>query len=254
MSAPRIDVVIPFHPKDEDILPYCLEGVRKNMVNLGTIYIVSAEKPDLDEGYIWIPESDYPFSLADVRSALPVPAASRAGWYLQQFLKLYAGRVLSASLSDDFCILDSECVFLNSIDYRDASGCLLLDHGGIRYDPYFSMIERLLPGQTCLDCGGLGVVDHMILNRSVLEDLLTRIEGRFGQPAWKAILSQVDPDQAPYSGFSEQELYYHFALQNYPALYRPRSTPFKRAFASSFSEMVSTEMDILTFHAWFRTK
>jgi hypothetical protein len=250
IEAP-IDIVIPYHPKDEDILPYCLAAARKHIVNAGAIYIISAERPDLEEGCIWIPESDYPFSLEEIRAALPPSAATRTGWYLQQFLKLYAARVLP-KLSEDFCILDSECVFLRPIALKDASGCLLLDHGGVRHDPYFSMIDRLVPEETCVDCGKVGVVDYMVLNRTVLEDLLTRIEKRFAQPAWKGILNQVKPDEAPHSGFSEQELYFHFALQNYRHLYKLRPTPLKRAFASHLIELTCSDMDVLTFHAWYR--
>ena len=65
-----IDVVIPTHVKDAETLELCIEHVKKNVMNLNKVYIVSKDK--LTDNAEWIPESDFPFSL-NTRTSIPKP-------------------------------------------------------------------------------------------------------------------------------------------------------------------------------------
>jgi hypothetical protein len=42
------DVIIPYHEKDGDILPYCIDGLNKNVAGIRNIYVISATEPDIE--------------------------------------------------------------------------------------------------------------------------------------------------------------------------------------------------------------
>ena len=75
-----IDVVIPTHVKDAETLELCIEHVKKNVMNLNKVYIVSKDK--LTDNAEWIPESDFPFSLDDVIDI--IGESWKTTWYYQQ--------------------------------------------------------------------------------------------------------------------------------------------------------------------------
>ena len=89
----QFDAVVPYHDKDALILPYCLEGLRKNTRGLRKIYIVSKEEPEDVEDFTWIPESSFPFSFKDIAKFIH-STNNRHGWYYQQLLKFYAFKVI----------------------------------------------------------------------------------------------------------------------------------------------------------------
>jgi hypothetical protein len=80
-----IDVVIPAHIKDKEILDHCILGIKKNVKNLRRVIVVSKEKyTDKAE---WFDEKLYPFSFAEISEILN---HQNVGWNYQQLLKLYS--------------------------------------------------------------------------------------------------------------------------------------------------------------------
>ena len=90
MKTPQqsIDIVIPTHKKDLQILEYCIEAAKKKIVGAGRIIVISKER--YSENAEWFDEALFPFSIELVQSYV----GSTCGWYFQQLLKFYAPLVI----------------------------------------------------------------------------------------------------------------------------------------------------------------
>lgn len=237
---PQFDAVIPYHEKDAEILPYCIESIRR-FIGARDIYVISREKPDVEA--IWIPESRFPFSIEDVER---VVGPERRGWYYQQLLKYYAPVVIPEL--ETYLVPDSDVVFLRPVEFFK-EGKPLFDYGGIYHKPYFSHMKRLLPEAFPMFLPEVGTTDCMMYQRSIMMDLFARVEAR-GRSMWEAMLAAVDPADYCGSGMSEQEIYFQFARQHYPDAYELR--PLAKCQGHILSELTRKDIDFLSFHAWAR--
>lgn len=241
----QFDAIIPYHCKDAPILPYCIEGLRRNTQGLRNIYILSKEEPEDIENIIWIPESTFPFSFEDVIIHIS-STNGRHGWYYQQLLKFYAYRIIPDILPM-FLIVDSDVVFMRPIEFCRGEK-ILFDHGGIHVPEYFAHMGRLLPKGFDNNLKEAGTTDCMMYMKDILDDLFRRVEGAHGCPMWKAMLTCVDPENYNKSGMSEQEIYFHFAMIYYPQLYELRLL--RKTYGVNLSDLRRKDVDFLSFHAW----
>ena len=243
---PSFDVCIPSHPKDWVILQHTIPSVRRHLPGVNNIYIVSKENPDIEDT-IWIPETTYPFTKEDVGNIIQEP--KRVGWYFQQLLKLYSLRVLPTE-SEYLLILDSDVIIKKDIDFfRDNK--IIFSTSPENHPPYFTHMEKLLPGltkQTELS----GIVHHIMIKRSHLEEMLSKIEKIHAQPAWKSLLLCVDPKDYPYSGMADYEIYFNYCLKYHADEHELRRLPFGNFY--SFTEFEETDVYLGAFHAWMRTQ
>lgn len=247
MSMTPYDVIIPYHEKDSDILPYCIDGLRKHITGFRNIYIISKECPDIDDDIIWIAESAFPFTVEDVGIHIKSTNA-REGWYYQQLLKLYAHRVIPGLLPHHM-ILDSDNVFIRSVEFFKGD-TILLDYGGLYVPEYFEHMKKLLPKDFETTSKESGVTDCIIFMTSILDDLFKRIEIHHGCPVWEAFLKCVEPETYNKSGMSEYEIYFQFVLAQYPGAYELRQI--KRSWGVNLNELKRTDVDVIAFHDWFR--
>lgn len=217
-ARPFIDVVIPCVKGDLEILPFCIKGIRKNVKAANRIFVISKEK--LTEDAEWIPESNFPFSKEDVAMHLTTDENSRmkllekggrAGWYLQQLLKLYAPFVIKG-ISENVLIVDADTVFLNPVTFLGNDGLGLYDFGNEKHSPYFSHMQRLLPTLKKVDPKKSGIVHHMLFQKKYLKKLFDKVEVLHHLPFWKAFCCQVAPQDLFFSGASEYEIYFNFLL------------------------------------------
>jgi len=244
LQAHSFDAVIPYHEKDADILPYCLEGLRRHTTGLRNIYIISREGPDVDD-IVWVSEASFPFTLDDVEKTIP---AIRSGWYYQQLLKYYAAKVIPG-LTTHYLIVDSDVVFLRHITFFRGDR-ILFDHGGVYHQPYFDHMKRLLPTELSAPSMEAGTTDCMMYRRDIMEDLMRRVETQHGCQLWEAMLKEIDPTNYETSGMSEQEVYFHFVLSQYPGTYEVRRLTKYLGF--HLTQLRTTDVDFLSFHAWLR--
>lgn len=228
----RVDVVIPSHPSDQFGLPLVVEGLKRFVPHLGSIFVVAANStPQVEivarsSHVVLVREAEYPFSIDDVRaelSAFPWFASvkSRAGWYYQQLLKLYADAAIP-QLSRAFLVLDSDSVFMRRFEHffclkrdlaapaeaSDVEACA--DWGvrfwpGVEYHfPYFSHMQRLLPGLHRVQPSLSGVSHHMPSRKDWLQELRKQVETGHNAPFWRVFLRSVDTNLGPpFSGASE---------------------------------------------------
>ena len=103
------DIVISVGPNDKDIVSKQVKYTRQNVIGYRNIYIIPYDAGFTLDGCITIPESTFPFS-KDTFNAIHPDASKRAGWYLQQLFKLYAGLVIPGIL-DTYLIIDADTFF-----------------------------------------------------------------------------------------------------------------------------------------------
>jgi hypothetical protein len=248
VESPPFDAVIPFHPKDAEVLSYCVSSLRRYAKGLRHIYVVSKEQPDEDD-IVWIPETLFPFTKADV-AAIIQSTNGREGWYFQQLLKLYAFEVIQDILPHAL-LFDSDCVVCKPLSFFDAEGRILLDCSEtVKHAPYFAH-ARAIMGDLFQEISPTlsGIADHMMVHRPVMQSLLYKIEQRGGK-AWRIFLEAVEPAQRNYSGMSEYEIYFNYALAWFSEGYARRQLV--RGTGTSFRALTegSTEADIIAIHAW----
>ena len=247
LSNVLFDAVIPYHEKDSEILPYCIESLRKNTTGLRNIYIISEAEPDLDEDFEWIPESAFCFSIDTVGEYIK-STNGRQGWYYQQLLKFYIHKIIPELLTH-YLILDSDVVFIHPIELFNGEK-ILLDYGGQYVQDYINHMASILPDVFINTTKDVGVTDSMMFRKDIIEDLSNRIEVKHKMPMWQALLSHVLPEFYNYSGMSEYEMYFQFALLQYPESHERRFL--KKGRGVFLNELQRTDVDVIAFHRWFR--
>lgn len=222
------DIVVPFHAKDAPVFySYTLPSLLQNAVGLQTLYIVCAPAAMRDLSgvtcvqFIDETKNSY-FSFQEVKAYMN--NTSRAGWYYQQLLKLYAHRYIK-TLLPHYLIWDSDSVLLKPTpffhnDYGEIRGLYAISPEF--NPPYMEHMERMLPGLTRFTGKWGGVTHHQPWTASVIESLFDRVEFRHGNPFWKAFLRCVEQKHYGGSGCSDYEVVMAFALRFHPGTIRIR--------------------------------
>ncbi len=201
-----IDVIIPCVEKDLLTLDLCIEGIRQNGVEVRRVIVISDRR--LTDQAEWFDEKKFPFSLKDVAGYLNV-STSKAGWYFQQLIKLYASYVVP-DLSSNVLCLDADTIFLNPVKFFWDSGAPLYNVATEYHQPYFDHMERLLPGLKRMFPRCSGISHHMLFQRYVLDRLFQRVEERHRLEFWQAFCRCVAPNETAGCGASEYEIYFNF--------------------------------------------
>lgn len=218
-SNDPIDVIIPCVEKDLCTLEYCIHGIRENGVNIRRIIVISNKH--LTNEAEWFNESDYPFSLHDVADALahhhePLTQQllqSRAGWYYQQLLKLYAHFVIP-NLSSNVLVLDSDTIFLRPVTFLNEHFAGMYNPSYEHNIPYFQHAQCLIPGFYKFFPQFSGISHHMVFQKSVIQALFKEIEEHHQAPFWHIFCELVDRKALTGSGASEYEIYFNYVFSH----------------------------------------
>jgi hypothetical protein len=216
------DVVTPFHEKDAPVFwNYTIPSLLKNAVGLQTIYVVCAESAWKELGLPnvrFINEKSYRFSFQEVKEYLA--NTSRAGWYYQQLLKLYAHQVIS-DLHENYVIWDSDTILLKPTaffhnDYGEIRALLAISP---EYNPpYMEHMRRLLPSLERISGRWGGVTHHQPWMKTIMKNLFIDVEHRHSTPFWKAYLNQVEKKHYGGAGCADYEVVMAYALRFYGEL------------------------------------
>jgi hypothetical protein len=214
-----IDVVVPCHSKDMQVLMFVLDGIKKHVKHRRLIVVAKNQLLKDMDGVELFCEADYPFSIEQISCeifqdenaarAFIDHKKSRISWIYQQFLKLYAPLVIPG-ISSNVLIVDADTIFLRSVDFLNEKNEPLYDTGGEYHMPYFSFMDRLVPGLKKVYQGKSGVVHHMLLQKPVLLDMFEIIEQEHGLEPWRAMCRCIDHKELFGSCLSEYELYFNF--------------------------------------------
>lgn len=240
----KIDAVVLTTAKDTRAFIKSIESGLKHLVDVDKIYVVTPHVEDLTKQLahimspriVLVDESVFPFTGENVtqvmfetvreRGLYPMTGNSqfektvwgRIGWFLQQLLKLYAGRVIGLG---DFVLLDSDLVWFKDIKFfadsstdsatstttpvttpstESASSVTLPAYTGPRYNyvtssqyhgAYLAILERIagVPFLANQPVHRSGVCHHMVVVKSVMDDLIDRSEKMHGLPFWQVLLN-----------------------------------------------------------------
>lgn len=206
-----IDVIIPVGPHDNETVTASVRSVRTYVEGARTIFIVSREDPRIADTQ-FISEAVFPFDLDAVADMLG--NRERAGWYLQQLIKLYFPLVRQDSLPRVLAV-DADTIFLRSCKFTDGHR-VVFNFGDEFHEPYFQHMARMHPALRKLFAYS-GITHCMLFDRHWLADLMRGVEAHHQNraPFWKIFLATVDPAHREHSGASEYEMYFNFCLGRY---------------------------------------
>lgn len=201
-SSDPIDIIIPMIPKDMDVLPFCLKGLRENVANkIENIYIVSPYDKSLSdycnqEGIIFVDENDVlGYSAKDV-NFVTEKGENRSGWIFQQFLKL-AGNI---GKCQKYITIDSDHILINRHVFLTDDNKHVF-YRSTEFHIQYHIINKKLLGKFRVPLFSY-VAHKMIFDKNELENLKSIIERRTGKRWDKAILNNLDKEAgAPFSEF-----------------------------------------------------
>ena len=219
-SNDPVDVIIPSTPKDLHTLDLCIEGIRKNCSQVRRVIVISDKK--LTDKAEWFDEKLFPFSKKSVafylnncdgqKTAEYLNAKEpRVGWYLQQLLKLYAPYVIP-DISKNVLHLDADTIFLNPVTFYNSKNGGQYNPGTEYHMPYFTHMDKLLPGLKRVFAQHSGISHHMLLQKEALDDLFKSVESYHNMELWKAFCLQVNKADLFLSGAASDELYFNFVF------------------------------------------
>lgn len=239
-----IDVVIPVIEKDLDVLPLCVEGVRRQVSNpLDDIYLVGRGDSDSlrdaarDLGCLFKAEEDVlSYGPKQIAGARTVDGADRRGWIFQQLLKL-SGAIGS---TPRFLVIDADHVLVSPHTFVSADNRLVLYQSKEYHGAYFRSIYRLL-GHIKPD--SLSFVAHkMIFDRGELarlRDALVKRNPSLGKNWDEIIVNSLNMSEGA-SPFSEYEMYGNFipSLSKIKLLWREKALVKTEAGLPEYDELV----------------
>jgi hypothetical protein len=214
----KLDVVTACRPVDGPILKLALDGLRR-LIPFQHLHVITAR-----ENFGKFEKLLGPVNLIDQDTLIPgmkladlkkfsLPGFPRgAGWYFQQFLKL----AFSFQNQDDdyYLIWDADTVPLRPFTFFDESGRMTFTTAEEEHAPYFDNYRNLLGEEPNREFSF--IAQHMIVQKSVAREMLSRIETRFpGDESWAwKIVRNLEGSGT--NLFSEYEILGHFVKNHYP--------------------------------------
>ncbi|WP_118291671.1 MULTISPECIES: DUF6492 family protein [Phocaeicola] len=209
-SSEPIDVVIPILQKDLKILPLCLEGVRRCVVNqVKDIYIVSPRDERIiefckDRELVYVDEASlFDFSPKDMKLMVGNDKRDRSGWLFQQFIKL-SGKI---GTCENYLCIDADHILIRPHVFLTTKGLPVFYKSSEYHKPYTDSVEKLT-GQKHF--AFLSYVAHkMCFNKTKLKELHRVLEEKEEGKTWTQVI--IDSyDRREGSGISEFQLYGHY--------------------------------------------
>jgi len=216
LSDNKIDVVIPYHVKDSEVIEMCINGCINNVHNLGSIYIVTGDT-NLTFDSVRIIDEDELFddglSKKYIESRLSTECPDlvwRAGWFFQQFIKMGCSYAIP-NLADYYLVVDADVVFIRKMHFLK-NDRMLLTKTKEHHQPHFNCCEKLL-GEP-INRKHAFVAHHMLMCKPIVLELLHYIKKRFNKIWYDAILDNIDNKDVLM--FSEYETYGHYLENHHP--------------------------------------
>jgi hypothetical protein len=249
-----VDIIIPVLPKDLDVLPIVVAGIRENFSHpIACIYIVAPESEHVRHfcsnfGCTFVDERQVN-CLRPEEIQYNYRGRNRSKWIYQQLLKLSA----DIGTSKWYFISDADTVLIRPhlfrIKDRHVFYQLPVIHLPYRY-AYHTLIGRRAKQ-------ALTFVSHMMMfSREKIKQMHRHIESRHNLRWDEAIVSIIDEDEL--SCFADYETYGTYIYQTEGATTFPLyNTELKRDKLLSYDLLKNNYNKItgtLSFHAWLSEK
>ena len=206
-SREEIDVVIPVIAKDLEILPLCIEGVRRCVAHpIKNIYLVAPDDKAIRQfcdshGLVFVEETSVlGFKAKDL--GIVVDGRDRSGWLYQQLIKL-SGKV---GTCERYLCIDSDHILVRKHIFVTEEGKTVFYMSYEKNDAYYRNIHRMFPE---IKLARLSYVAHkMLFTKQTLKKLHEEMSARTGKTWTQAIIDNYD--RGCFADFSEFELYGNF--------------------------------------------
>ena len=166
------DIIIPVGPNDKSIIQEQIKYTKKNIIGYRNIYLISYDPSIRVDGCITIDENIFPFNINTV--AKYHGKSQRNGWYLQQLLKLYAGKIIP-NILEKYLVIDTDTFFLKPTNFIKNNKCLYA-YGSEYHKPYFQHMKKLDKDFTRVDINKSGICHHMIFEKKYIDEIISKIE------------------------------------------------------------------------------
>ena len=207
ISKKIFDIVIPVGPNDKSIIEQQIKYTQKNIINYRNIYLISYDPLLTISGCITINENIFPFNIQTVVKYHG--KLKRNGWYLQQLLKLYAGKIIP-NILDKYLVIDCDTFFLKPTTFLENNKCLY-NYGTEYHKPYFEHMKKMDKDLVRIDKNKSGICHHMIFEKKYIDELISRIEENHNELFYNVFLKKVT--EINHSGSSEYEIYFNYMLK-----------------------------------------
>ncbi len=234
----EFDVVVPVGPNDAPVIHKQIEYTKKNVVGYRHIYLISSDPTLRVEGCTTIPETVFPFHMDTIVEHHG--KLERNGWYLQQLLKLYAGRVLGL---DRYLVIDADTFFLRPTHFVEDGKCMY-NFGVEFHRPYFEHMKRLDATFTKV-LSVSGITHHMMFETKYVNEMFARIETLHRDTFYHLFLKNVTDVVG--AGASEYEMYFNYMLQHHKDDILVRPLDWKNS-----ATLVDANLDYISVHWYLR--
>ena len=235
------DIVIPVGPNDISVIGEQIKYTKKNIIGYRNIYLICYDPSIIIDGCITINEHMFPFSMETVEKYHG--KLRRNGWYLQQLLKLYAGKIIPDIL-DKYLVIDSDTFFLKPTTFVENNKCLY-SYGTEYHIPYFHHMKKLDKCLIKIDRKKSGICHHMIFETRYIDEVISKIEKNHKDLFYNVFLKMVIDRNR--SGASEYEIYFNYMLKYNPTKIKIRKLNWKNVD----SLQTNNNYDYISYH-WYR--
>jgi hypothetical protein len=247
------DIVIPLGPNEISRFRHQIEFTKKNIIGYRNIYIVTYNTNIQIDDCIIINEEVFPFkTFIKEYFAKHSGKSNRNGWYFQQLIKLYAGKVIE-NILENYLVIDADVFFLKPTHFIQ-NGMPIFSVGDEYHIPYFAHMKRLHQKFEKVYAKS-GICHHMMFNKNYIDELFKMVEDTHQKPFWQVfILSVLEhlnyPDSTVESGASEYELYFNYMIKNHRDKIILRNLTWKNIGQSSVGSVDTRLFDFVSVCAW----
>jgi len=236
------DIVIPVGPNDRTVIEEQIKYTQKNIIGYRNIYLICYDPSIIIDGCITINENIFPFNIETVQKYHG--KLKKNGWYLQQLLKLYSGKIIPDIL-DKYLVIDSDTFFLKPTTFVENNKCLY-NYGTEYHKPYFHHMEKLDKDLTKIDKNKSGICHHMIFETKYIDELISGMEKNHNDLFYNIFLKTVTYKKGP--GASEYEIYFNYMLKYNPDKIQIRKLNWKNTNKLE----TNSNFDYISYHWYMR--
>lgn len=207
-----IDVLIPAAEKDADVLPYAIDGVRRNVRHpISSIYIVAPQSARIQtvcrkKNCTYVDERALSEIDPDSIHA-EVGGMDRSRWLYQQFLKWSGDSIVQNA---HYLIVDADTVFVRPQVF-ELNGRTVFNYSDEYWQPYFDLYARLMQEPVR---SPVSFTSHqMLIEIGLLRELKNRIQEIHGCNWHEAILRNLDRNEM--SGSSDYDTYGQYVFAHH---------------------------------------
>ena len=232
VSNNKFNIVIPIRETDFNKIAKNTKFFMKFIIGLKNIVFIGDEKIEslikekktkYEEPIIFINEK----KLIDIDKIKNLinnrkrKAYERAGWYIQQFLKMEYYKICKDKY---YLIWDGDTVPIRNINMLNDKKQPYFDLKEEYHEPYFNTMKKLIPDLRKQQKYSF-ISEHMLVKTEIMKDLINRINNNKkidGENWYEKVINSINIDDLEGSGFSEYETYGTFTMKYYSKVYELR--------------------------------